>query len=273
MNISENAKLHLYLAWGCPFCHRILAALVVTGLLDKVTITWTKNIKGPKGWEIEPSQDPLFSAQTLKAVYQRLQPASETRYSVPLMVDLQNKSFVSNDSPEIVRFISTGFEGLHRVERIIAPMSLREQIDAKNQWLHDEVNRAVYLVGFATDPSDYETKRARLFKSLQRLNKHLQDHDFLIGDRLTESDLFLFATLERFDAIYYWLFKCNLNRLEDYTYLSDYLKRLREIDGLVDTYNAELTVEHYYLSTMHVRGEVRELNPSKTIPKHVASQR
>jgi len=47
----------------------------------------------------------------------------------------------------------------------------------------------------------------------------------VVGDRLTDADIRLFATLIRFDQVYVGHFKCNLRRLVDYPRLWDYKRR------------------------------------------------
>lgn len=262
----NHTQLHLYLAWGCPFCHRILAALAVTKLEDNISITWMENIKGEAGWKIKPDEEPLFNTGSLKAVYQQLEPTTKHRYSVPLLVNKKSKTLLSTNSPEIVRYVSKGFDDAFSVAHNIAPKELVEAIDDMNRWLHDKINRAVYLVGFATKQSDYEEKLNEFFKALDKLDERLTEQLFLFGNNLTESDLYLLATLERFDSIYFRLFKCSLKRIADYPALSRYHKQLRSMKPLASSYQPELTKEHYFMSTMHVLGEARELNPSKIIP-------
>ena len=264
-NVATD-DLHLYLAWGCPFCHRVTAALATTSLTDKVSITWMKNIKGEPGWEIEPTDDPLFNASSLAEVYKQLLPNEQTRFSVPLLVDKNLKSFMSSSSVDIVRLISSGFNGRYPVNENLAPEYLQKEIDSLNSWIHERVNRAVYLVGFSTDQQEYEEKVVSLFAALDTLEERLSKQPYLFGNSITESDLFLLATLERFDSIYFILFKCTLKRISDYEVLSNYMNRLTSNETLSKTYNDRLAREHYFLSTMHVRGEVRELNPSKLIP-------
>jgi putative glutathione S-transferase len=264
--ITTETQLHLYLAWGCPFCHRVLAALAVSGLQEKLSITWTKNIKADAGWEFNRLEEPLFNAKSLQSLYQQLEPEKKQRYSVPLLVDKKSLTILSNESSEIVRFISFGFNNRYRTDKELVPVEHLQMIDKKNQWLHERVNRAVYLIGFATEQSDYEKKLAGLFDALDEIESYLSEHSYLVGGQLTESDLFLLATLERFDTIYFWLFRCNLRRIADYPFLSEYHKRIKNIGSLDSTYQEQLTVEHYFLSTMHVRGEIRDLNPSKKIP-------
>ena len=265
-SIRNDRQLHLYLAWGCPFCHRILASLAITKLDDNISITWMENIKGEAGWKMCFIEDPLFNSDSLKAVYQQLEPTVEHRYSVPLLVDKKNNLLLSTSSPEIVRYVAKGFDDSFSVAYDLIPNKLIKDIDEMNQWLHDKINRAVYLVGFATQQSDYEYKLNALFKALDELEERLKKQLFLFGNQLTESDLYLLATLERFDNIYFCLFKCSLKRIADYPALFRYHNQLRGMESLASTFQPLLTKEHYFMSTMHVLGEARELNPSKIIP-------
>jgi putative glutathione S-transferase len=243
-----------------------LAAIVLAGLSDHVTISWMRNIKGPAGWEIAPGDDPLFGEYSLKEVYERLEPGVAHTPSVPLLVDLSSKTLLSSSSSQITRFFSRGMNGARPVCRDLSPANLIEQIDAMNEWLHNNVNRAVYEVGFAAEQGDYEKKVEQLFDSLDELERHLAQRQFLFGHELTESDLYLFATLVRFDSVYYPLFKCSYGRIADYPALSCYVEHLRSIDGVTTTYSDALIRQHYFCSVMHVGGEALDLNPSRLIP-------
>lgn len=268
---DKKLKLHLYLAWACPFCHRVLAALVLAGFSEQLSITWMRNIKTATGWEIANGDDPLFGETTLKCVYEKLDPHNSPTTSVPLLVDLNSKKLLSANSAEITRFFSTGMNGAYPVKQQLAPALLVDDINCMNQWLHVNINRAVYRVGFATEQSDYEIKVNKLFKAIDKLEQRLGQQPFLLGDRLTESDLYLLATLVRFDSVYYPLFRCSYRYIASYPVLSKYLSRLYVIKGIADTYNITLNKQHYYCSVMHVDGEIRDLNPSRIIP--VTSQK
>lgn len=263
---TDESRLHLYLAWACPFCHRVLAALTLTGLIERVSITWMQNIKGPAGWGIAPGNDPLFAETSIKRVYERLEPGADHRPSVPLLVDLSSQKRLSSSSSQITRFLARGMNGAYSVNHDLAPASLIEKIDAMNAWLHDNVNRAVYAVGFAAEQRVYEDKVARLFQSLDKLDSRLSDQPFLFGATITESDLYLLATLVRFDTIYYPLFRCSYRRIVDYPGLSAYFQRLLEIDGITSTYDHALNKQHYFCSVMHVGGEIMDFNPSRLVP-------
>lgn len=263
---GKQSKLHLYLAWGCPYCHRVLAAMVLAGISDQVGITWMRNTKGADGWQIASGDDPLSGETSLACVYQLLDPDKRHARSVPLLIDLSDRKLLSTSSSQITRFFSKGMNGACRVERELAPVHLVDQIDKMNLWLHEHINQAVYQVGFATQQRDYEVKVVKLFQSIDELEQRLTHQAFLLGDTLTESDLYLLATLVRFDSVYFLLFKCSLRLIADYKALRAYLARLQSIEGVSNTYNSQLIKEHYFCSVMHVNGEVRDLNPARIIP-------
>ncbi len=259
--ISSASQLHLYLAWACPFCHRVLAAMRLSGVRN-ISVTWMRNIKRTSGWEIARNEDPLFSATSLKTVYERLSGGGAVRYSVPLLVEKYQRKFVSNDSAEISRYIASGLNGISPINYDLVPKELSESINELNCWLHHNVNRRVYRVGLAVTPLNNKYHLTKLFAALDLLEQRLSGQVYLFGDRLTESDLFLFATLIRFDAVYYELFNCRIRRIADYQALSAYLARMLDVTDLKTTFDSELIREHYACSVMHVNGEVRRLNRS-----------
>ena len=166
----------------------------------------------------------------------------------------------------MTRFFSRGMNEAYAVKRDLCPVELTNEIDSMNTWLHANINRAVYQIGFANGQTDYEAKVMKLFQSLGELESRLAASPYLLGNKLTESDLCLLATLVRFDSVYYLLFRCSVRRISDYGALSGYLARLQSINGIAGTYDHALIREHYYCSTMHVNGEIRDLNPSRIIP-------
>lgn len=262
----RESNLHLYLAWACPFCHRVLAALVLTGLTEQIGITWMRNIKSAAGWEIAAGDDPLFGETMLQGIYEKLDSYGKHKPSVPLLVDRSSKKLLSTSSAQITRFFSTGMNGNFPVKLQLAPLPIRDNINYMNQYLHENINRAVYRVGFATKQSEYESRVHTLFDAIDTLEQRLGQQAFLFGDFLTESDLYLLATLVRFDSVYYPLFRCNYRHIADYPTLSEYLRLVCSLEGIADTYNASLNIQHYYCSTIHMDGEIRFLNPSGNIP-------
>ncbi len=262
----SKAPFRLYAAWGCPFCHRVLAGLHLTGLADRMRITWMKDIKRDDGWEIEDGQDPVFGASIIKEIYAAAAPGEDHRPAVPILIAEQTRELVSTESPAMLRFISTGFAGQYPTRVDLCPDDLREEINALNSWLHEHINRAVYTVGFALEQSDYERKAYRFFEDLDAMEQRLSGSDFLFGNRLTESDVFLFATLRRLDVVYSPLFRCSLKRVADYPALSSYVSRIIEQPGISESFNLDRTKRHYFKSLIHTNAGTLDPNPSGIVP-------
>ena len=91
----------------------------------------------------------------------------------------------------------------------------------------------------------------------------MDGRDFLLGGRLTESDIRAFVTLIRFDAAYHGLFKANLQRIVDYPHLQSYMERVLRVPGVAETVNIDHIKAGYY--------SVAALNPSGIVPAGPAS--
>ena len=68
------------------------------------------------------------------------------------------------------------------------------------------------------------------------------------------------TTLVRFDAVYYFHFKCNLRPIKDYPNLHALLQRLYDKSGIADTVHMDHIKNHYF-------GSHRSINPMGIVPK------
>jgi glutathionyl-hydroquinone reductase len=93
---------------------------------------------------------------------------------------------------------------------------------------------------------------------LDELESRLAGRIFLVGERLTETDVRTFVTLVRFDNAYHGLFKCNRQRLADYPNLIAYVARILAIPGVRETVNVEHIKKGYY--------SIKALNPNGIVP-------
>ena len=117
----------------------------------------------------------------------------------------------------------------------------------------------MYRAGFATTANSYQQAFSEVFSQLDELELMLSDgRTFLLGERLTESDIRLFVTLIRFDVAYHGLFKCNLRRVRDYPLLNRYLKSMLSVSGIRETVNIEHIKQGYY--------SISALNPNGIVP-------
>jgi glutathionyl-hydroquinone reductase len=93
------------------------------------------------------------------------------------------------------------------------PEVLRKEIEETNEWTYNDINNGVYRSGFATTREAYEKAVVQLFKSLDRVEKHLsgvKDGLYYYGRAITEADVRLYTTIIRFDVVYVQHFKVNL---------------------------------------------------------------
>ena len=95
--------------------------------------------------------------------------------------------------------------------------------------------------------------------TIPELDERLSHRPYLLGERITEADLILFATLVRYDSIYLPLFQCTPHRIDDFKNLTAFIKRMMALPGVSDTFNLKKSMHHYYLSHAHI-------NPSRIVP-------
>lgn len=82
-----------------------------------------------------------------------------------------------------------------------------------NDFVYQNINNGVYKARFSTNQKVYKKEVNNLFAALDKLEEHLTDKDYLVGNQLTEADLRLFTTLVRFASVYFGHFKCNIKAL------------------------------------------------------------
>lgn len=263
---KPQAVFQLYLAWACPFCHRVLLAIAFNGLEDWFNITWTRDIKPDNGWEIDAQHEPLWHADSVKALYQLASDGQQQGSAVPLLVEIHSKRLLSDASADIVRWLGSGFDGAVAVPHPLLANHSTEAMDNITQTLHERLNRAVYRVLSADGQADYETQVEQIFACLNEWETRLGQQTYALGETLSEADTFLLPTLLRFDAIYYRLFYCAKKRIADYPNLSRYLQQIQTLPKVADTFNLKRSMRHYYLSAIHLNGQPVRLNPLGVVP-------
>ncbi|MQA94514.1 MAG: glutathione S-transferase family protein [Streptosporangiales bacterium] len=262
--LAEPGRYQLYVSLACPWAHRTLIVRRMLGLEQAVGVTVVDPIRDERGWRFTLSpdaRDPATGARFLSELYLATDPTYEGRITVPCLWDRRTRRLVSNDFPQITLTLETEFRRFHRPGAPdLYPMELRREIDAMNALVYHTVNNGVYKAGFATTQAAYEEAFDALFTTLDALEDRLSRRRFLVGDRLTESDVRLFPTLVRFDAVYYNHFKTNLRRLVDYPHLWAYARDLFGRPGFGDTTNFDHIKRHYFQTQDQV-------NPRRIVPK------
>lgn len=261
---AESGRYHLYVSYACPWAHRTLIFRALKGLEDHIGVTAVSpKMPDETGWaftgEMGSDTDTLNGADFLWQVYVKAKPDYSGRVTVPVLWDKKTETIVSNESSEIIRMFNSAFDSITGNTLDFYPASKREEIDAINARVYDDINNGVYKAGFASIQTAYEEAARTLFDSLDWVEDILLQSPFLVGDEPTEADWRLVTTLLRFDAVYVGHFKCNLRRIADYPALSKYLKTLYDWPGIAATVNMDHIRTHYYWS--HVT-----INPTRIVP-------
>jgi putative glutathione S-transferase len=261
---AEPGRYHLYVSLACPWAHRAIIVRRLMGLEDVISMSVVDPIRDERGWAFRDgpgySQDPVNDFHFLSEAYLATDPHFTGRYTVPALWDRATRRIVTNDYPTLTTTFETAFKDLATTDVDLYPERLRDEIDAVNRVVYEDVNNGVYKAGFAATQQAYEEAFDALFARLDWLDERLSDQRYLVGNQLTEADVRLFTTLVRFDAVYYVHFKCNLRRLVDYANLWPYTRDLYQTPGFGDTVNFDHIKRHYYMTH-------DKLNPTRIVPK------
>ena len=261
---AEPGRYHLYVSLACPWAHRTLIFRRLKGLEDMIDLSVVHWLMRENGWTFKDGPgviaDPLHDAEFMHQVYTAAKSDYSGRVTVPVLWDKKTNTIVSNESADIIRMFNSAFDGVGAEPGDYYPEALREEIDAVNARVYDEINNGVYKSGFATTQDAYEEAVTTLFEALDWIEDRLSDgRAYLIGDDVTEADWRLYTTLVRFDPVYHGHFKCNLKRLIEYPHINAYARRLHTQHGVGDVFNLEHAKRHYYESH-------NMINPTAVVP-------
>jgi len=253
--LPEKNRYILYVGMGCPWAHRTLIVRALKGLEKVISLVIVKADPIAGGWII-----PEENNRPLANLYQEVKPNYSGRFTVPVLYDKKTKTIVNNESSEIMIMLNDQFNHLAENPNLnLYPENLKKQIDQWNKKIYHSVNNGVYCCGFAQTQIAYNQACNQLFETLDEIEENLKINTYLCGDNLTLADVGLFTTLIRFDLVYYSLFKCSRQRIQDYQYLGNYVKNLYQLKPINQTCDLKLIHEDYY-------GNLFPLNPGGIIP-------
>jgi len=267
----EKDRYHLYVAYTCPWATRTLIVRKLKGLEEIIPVTVVSPRLGSNGWPFGnvdefpgAEADPLFNSSYIKDLYLRADPEYASRFTVPVLWDKKLNTVVNNESAEIIRMFNTEFNDILPADKAaldLYPEPHRAEIDALNEWVYSDINNGVYLAGFATTQTAYETAVGKVFAGLDKIEKILTGKDYLVGGQLTEADVRLFVTIIRFDPVYFGQFKCNFRTIRDgYPAIHSWLRKLYwNIPAFKDSTAFDHIKTGYYSSQTTI-------NPTRIVP-------
>ena len=259
---AEAGRYHLFAAPNCPWAHRTVMFRALKGLESAISITQADAPKS-EGWcytrgldDLKPRADGVFR---LHQVYTAAEPGYTGKVTVPTLWDRQRKTIVNNESSEIIRMLNSEFKAAGANDVDFYPAGLRAEIDEINAFVYEHINNGVYRTGFAKTQAAYDAAVAKVFHGLDTIEARLAKQRYLVGNRITEADWRAFATLLRFDIVYYGHFKCNIRRVQDYPALVDYTRELYQWPGIAATCDLAGIKAGYY-------GGQAAVNPTNIVP-------
>ena len=250
----DSGRYHLYVSYACPWAHRCLIFRSLKELEQHISVDVVHPDMLNKGWsfkkdeEFGSTEDSLNKSNYLYEVYQKADSKVSTSVTVPVLWDKETKTIVNNESSEIIRIFNSGFNELTGNQDDYYPSKLQPEIDHWNEQVYESVNNGVYKCGFAKNQLAYDEAVTKLFATLDLLDTHLSQNQYLVGGQLTEADLRLLPTLLRFDPVYYVHFKCSQQKISEYKNLSRYLKLLLELEAVKKTTHLKHIKRHYFYS-------------------------
>lgn len=260
----EPGKYRLVVAHACPWANRSLITHRLLGLESAISVGTAGPLHDASSWNFhldEDGVDPVLGIHKLQEAFFNRRPNYPKGITVPAIVDIESVSVVTNDFPSIESDLFTEWSEFHRDGTPnLWPDEHLDEMNEVNEVVFHDVNNGVYKTGFASTQSAYEEAFDALFARLDWLEERLSTRRFLVGDTITQSDIRLWTTLVRFDAVYHGHFKCNRNTLTDMPSLWGYARDLYQTPGFGDTIDFEQIKAHYY-------GVHLGINPTGVIPK------
>jgi len=229
---------------SCPWSHRATLVRAVKSLNTlPVAIAGGPRTEGYALIAPNPLRLSNEQARHVHQLYRATEADYTGRATVPLLWDAQAQKILSNDSATIARAMDMAGSGWR-----LAPDAQANEIEAINARIYVGLANAVYRAGFATSQQAYNAAVADVYATLEWLESVLMHQRCLLGPQITEADLFLFATLARFDAAYVPLFRCTRRRLVDYPALWAYARDVYSWPRVAGTIDFTANLQGYFLN-------------------------
>ncbi|CAE7600102.1 yqjG [Symbiodinium sp. CCMP2456] len=249
---AESDRYHLYIAFNCPWCHRVALVRAVLGLEDAISMdvcfpgrTTSADERGENLWRFAPegatgqngrhvtfpecTTDTVGGKKYIVDIYAE---SGLEQKSIPILYDKVSRKVVNNESAEIMRMFETVMLPYAKRPLELYPPSLQQEVEDTNTWLYTDINNGAYKAGFSSNQDVYEAAFAAYFAALERLNGLLEGKSFILGDAVTECDLRAFTTLWRHDPVYHNRMKLNQAFLFEYAGVWKWMGRMMALPGI-----------------------------------------
>lgn len=265
----------VYVGLACPWCHRVLLSLALTGLISSHDVRYVKPATDGL-WKLS---NPEQNASRLKDVYFYYDAKYKGRFTAPLYIN-RDLFAMSNESSDILRIIASlaksprplprgAFVSLYpssshmlEVDDVTQPDVDPPEMEQLSKRIHTHINDGVYKCGFATSQLAYDEAVLELFDTLDEIEGRLKERRFLCSNVLiTDPDIKLFPTVFRFDGVYALIFRVYQKSIRaDYPNISRWMRDIYNMPGVKETCDLEQTRNSYFQNLF-------PLNPSAIVPQ------
>ena len=198
-------------------------------------------VRDHRGWKFGNGngfeKDSIENFKYLSEAYRATDVNWRGRTTVPVLWDKKTHKIVNNSEDDICKIFNNISRNSSSKPIDLFPQEFSESAGKLNAMIYTDINNGIYQAGFAKTQEVHEHWVRRLFSAFEEIEGRLSQIRFLFGNRLTESDLRLFCSLVRFDAVYYVHFKCNIRRVTDYPNLWGFTRDVYQYEGIAETVN------------------------------------
>lgn len=268
----ERNRYHVFVNYGCGWCHQVLLVRALRGLQESVSVT---HVGCYRGTHIAPRGSPDYPGYMIPAgadkssgcnftCMREVYNAFDGQYGVdqltiPVLFDKQTKRVVSNDPAQILLMLDHWAETLggNSADNTLYPKDLQTQIEEVNAVVFPGVNNGVYCAWFGgtTDSPAFEEGFELVQNGLKwieaRLTQNGPEKPFLCATtRPTLADVRAFPHLFRFDGIYWELMMRSRGAKifsSDFPLLAAWFRRMFEaVPGVKESCDLQVATRFYF---------------------------
>ncbi|MBK16778.1 MAG: glutathione-dependent reductase [Prochlorococcus sp. SP3034] len=254
LNFNANEFLYLLIGSACPWCHRALIVTELNNLSDIQKIYLKPNLKNGE-WIFNKK---FYGHKTLTELYKKLNKKNVLRATLPILLRYRRNKLevISNESSEIVELLNLSSDILQgkRINIESCDKNLLNKI-------HNEINNGVYKCGFARNQESYVNASNQLFQSLKEIDEIIKKSNgsWVLGNKLTLADIYLFPTIIRWELIYSKLFKCTEKEISEFKNIVTWRNHFFYLEGIEETCCEKDWTNDYYKGLF-------TLNPNQIVP-------
>lgn len=232
-------RYRLHLSPSGPHCLALAVAHGLLGLDGVLPVTWLPAVPDePDGGHT--ALRPLYEA----GAHRHPGPAA-----APVLSDEWTGRIVSNHAPDILCDLARRFDERDHGRPVLYPRGAEAEIEAVVRLCADGIDEAAQRAGEAgTDAGARQAALDALLRVLHALEWRLASQEYVLGDRMTAADVWLWVTLVHLDVVHRrHLDAAAVHRVTGHPHLWAYARRLAahpafgprlDLDGMARRHHA-----------------------------------